>query len=62
MMKEGKCHIHGSYYTDPFTRCPTCYDSRPSAFCWECGCITNHTTKEHQEAEALGDKDEGGEA
>ena len=36
--------------------------ARPSAFCRECECVTNHTTKEHQEAEALGDKDEGGEA
>ena len=36
--------------------------ARPSAFCRECECVTNHTTKEHQEAEALGDKDEGSEA
>ena len=38
--------------------------SRSPAFCRECECITNHTTKEHQEAEAMrfGNEDEDGEA
>lgn len=40
---------------------------RPSAFCRECECETNHTTREHEEAAALvtpssGYDEEGGEA
>jgi hypothetical protein len=42
---------------------------RPPAFCRECECVTNHTTKEHQDAAARvernewpSDVEDGGEA
>lgn len=43
-MQEGRCEIHGTYFTDSLVGCPTCWASRvPSQWCEECGCLTNHS-------------------
>lgn len=39
--------------------CPACLRPRAecdcSRWCAECGCVSNHTTRQHQDAEALDD-------